>query len=219
MLFNSIQNPETSFQPVGCCAHDYNGYGRSPSLLDSGNSKLETIFEQSEKIMEQYLELGKVNNTHGLKGEVKFEMWCDGIEYVKQLKTVYLDKNGTKPLTLVSARPQKNIAILKFAEIPSINEAEEIKGKVLYCNRDDVPIDDGAYYHADIIGCYVVDIDTEEEYGKVVDVQNYGSCDIYDIESWGKHTLIPAIPDVIKEIDTEYQVIRIKPMKGLFDED
>lgn len=169
--------------------------------------------------MNQYLELGKVNNTHGLKGEVKVALWCDDISYVKQLKRVYLDSKGENELTLVSARPQKNIGILKFAEITTVEQAEELKSKVLYCNRDDAKIDDDAYYIADIIGCYVVDVDTEREYGKIVDVVNYGSCDIYDIESWGKHTLIPAIPDVIKEINTEYQVVRIKPMKGLFDED
>ena len=62
--------------------------------------------------MQQYLEIGKVNNTHALKGEVKLEMWCDGIEFIKQLKTVYLDSKGSSELTLVSARQQKNIAIL-----------------------------------------------------------------------------------------------------------
>lgn len=169
--------------------------------------------------MEQYLELGKVNNTHGLKGEVKVALWCDDISYVKQLKTIYLDNKGEKALTLLSARPQKNIGILKFAEITTVEQAEELKNKILYCNRDDAKIDDDAYYLADIIGCYVVDIDTEQEYGQIVDVMNHGSCDIYDIESWGKHTLIPAIPDIIKEVNTEYQVVRIKPMKGLFDED
>lgn len=169
--------------------------------------------------MKQYLEIGKVNNTHGLRGEVKMALWCDDISYVKQLKSVYLDDKGNKKLTLVSARPQKNIAILKLAEITTVEQAEELKGKVLYCNRDDAKIDDDAYYIADLIGCYVVDVDTEEEYGRIVDVQNHGSCDIYDIESWGKHTLIPAIPDIIKEVNVEYQVVRIKPMKGLFDED
>lgn len=168
--------------------------------------------------MKQFLELGKINNTHGIKGEVKVAIWCDDISYVKQLKTVYLDSNGKKSLTLVSARPQKNIGILKFAEITTVEQAQELKNKVLYCNRDDAKIDDGKHYLADIIGCYVVDIDTDEEYGKIVDVLNYGSCDIYDVESWGKHTLIPAIDDVVKEINTEYQVIKIKPMKGLFDE-
>lgn len=170
------------------------------------------------QIMKQYLEIGKVNNTHALKGELKLEMWCDGIDFLKQLKSVYLDEKGSAKLTLVSARPQKNIAIIKLAEINTVEEAEKLKGKVLYCNRNDVHIEDDAHFLADIIGCYVVDIDTEEEYGKIVDIMNYGSCDIYDVESWGKHTLIPAIPEVIKEINTEYQVVRIKPMKGLFDE-
>jgi 16S rRNA processing protein RimM len=169
--------------------------------------------------MKQYLEIGKVNNTHGLKGEVKLEMWCDNIDYIKQFDTLYLDDEGKEALTLVSARAQKNIAILKFAEIQNIDEAQMLKNKLIYGNRDDAKIQEGSYYLADIIGCYVVDIDTDEEYGKIVDVLNYGSCDIYDVESWGRHTLIPAIDDVVKEINTEYQIVKIKAMKGLFDED
>lgn len=169
--------------------------------------------------MKKFLELGKVNNTHGLKGEVKVALWCDSIDFVKQLKNVYLDDKGEQGLSLVSARSQKNTGILKFGEITTIEQAEELKGKILYCDRDQAKIDDDAYYLADVIGCYVVDVDTEEEYGKIVDIQNYGSCDIYDVESWGKHRLIPAIPDIVKEVNTEYQVVRIKPMKGLFDED
>lgn len=169
--------------------------------------------------MKQYLEIGKLNNTHGVKGELKMQLWCDDINYLKQLDTLYLDENGLKSVKLLSVRPQKDIAIIRLDGIDTIEKAEMLKGKVLYCNRDDAQIDEDANYIADIIGCYVVDVDTEEEYGKVVDVVNYGSCDIYDIESWGKHTLIPAIPDIIKEINTDYQVIRIKKMKGLFDED
>lgn len=168
--------------------------------------------------MNQYLELGKVNNTHGLKGEVKVTLWCDGIDYVKQLKTIYLDEGNTA-LTLVSARPQKNVAILKFSEITSIEGAEELKNKILYCNRDDAIIDDDSFYIADLIGCKVVDVDTNDDYGKIVDVQNYGSCDIYDVVKEKKHTLIPAIPDIIACVDIENCLVSIKPMKGLFDED
>lgn len=168
--------------------------------------------------MKQYLEIGKVNNTHGLKGEVKLSMWCDGIEYLKQLEIVYLDDKGNKPLTLLSARQQKNIAILKFAEITTVEQAEQLKNKVLYCNRDDATIDEDAHYLADIIGCMVVDVDTKEEYGKIIDVLNYGASDIYDVKCNGKNVLVPAIPDVVKEIDTETQVVTIKAMKGLFDE-
>ena len=169
--------------------------------------------------MKEYLEIGKVNNTHGLKGEIKLEMWCDGIDYIKQLKTVYLDDKGNKALSIASARPQKNIAIIKFAEISSIEQAEELKNKVVFCNRNDARIDEDSYYLADIIGCTVVDIENGREYGKITDVMNYGSSDIYDVVKDKKHNLIPAIPDVVKEINTEKQIVLIKNMKGLFDED
>lgn len=168
--------------------------------------------------MKQYLELGRVNNTHGLKGEVKCTLWVDDISFVKQLKKVYLDEKGTA-LTLVSARPQKNIGILKFAEITTVEQAEELKGKTIYCNRDEAVIDDDAYYIADLIGCEVVDSDNGNSFGKIVDVQNYGSCDIYDVVKDKKHYLVPATPDIIVTIDTQSQLVKIKPMKGLFDED
>jgi len=168
--------------------------------------------------MKQFLEIGKLNNTHGIRGELKLTLWCDGIDYLKQFKVLYLDNKGNKPLKVTSVRAQKDLAIVKFEGIDSIEKAEEIKGRILYCDRDDAQIDENANYIADIIGCRVVDIDTEEVYGKVSDVVNYGSCDIYDVKSDKKHILIPAIPDIVKEIDVEYQVIRIKKMKGLFDE-
>lgn len=169
--------------------------------------------------MKKYLEVGKINNTHGVKGELKLTLWCDDIEYLKQFKTLYFDDKGEKAVKLLSARPQKNLAIIRLDGIDTMEKAEKLKGKLLYCDRDDAKIEEGSNYIADLIGCYVVDIDTEEEYGQVKDVLNYGSCDIYDIESWGKHTLIPATDDIVKEINVEYKVIRIKKMKGLFDED
>lgn len=167
--------------------------------------------------MKQYLEIGKVNNTHGIKGEVKLAMWCDDISYIKQLKYIYLDDKGRDRLTLLSARQQKNLAILKFEEITSIELAENLKNKILYCNRDDAEIEEDSYYLADIIGCIVKDIDTDCEYGKIVDVMNYGAGDIYDIKNGTKHSLIPAIDDVVKSVDVQNGVVLIKNMKGLFD--
>lgn len=167
--------------------------------------------------MKQYLEIGKLVNTHGIKGELKLDLWCDDVDYVKQFKTVYLDENGRQALTVVSVRPQKHMAIIKFAEIASIEQAEEYKNKIIYGNRDDAVIDEDANYIADLIGCYVVDIDTEQEYGRVVDVLNHGASDILEIEDSGSKKYVPVIPDIVKEINTEYEVIKIKYMKGLFD--
>lgn len=168
--------------------------------------------------MKQFLEAGKLNNTHGIKGELKMQLWCDDINFLKQFKTLYFDDKGEKSVDVLSVRAQKNLAIIKLKGIDTIEQAEQIKGKILYCNRDDAEIDENSNYIADLIGCDILDIDINIEYGKVLDVLNYGSCDIYDTLSNGKHILIPATPDIVKEINTQDQVIKIKAMKGLFDE-
>ena len=167
--------------------------------------------------MKQYLEIGKLVNTHGIKGELKLDLWCDDIDYVKQFETVYLDDKGIKSLTPVAVRPQKNMAIIKFAEITSIEQAEEYKNKIIYGNRDDAVIDDDANYIADLIGCRVVDIDTEQEYGTVMDVLNHGASDILELEDNGTKKYVPVIPDIVKEIDTDSEIIKIKYMQGLFE--
>lgn len=169
--------------------------------------------------MKQFLELGKLINTHGIKGEMKLDYWCDDISYLKQLKLVYLDDSGNNHLTLLSVRPQKNNAIVKFSEITSIEQAEDYKNKIIYCNRDDAEIDDEANYIADLIGCAVVDVDTNENYGAVFDVVNYGASDILDVVFEKKHRFVPVIEDVVKSVDINDAVIKIKYMKGLFDED
>lgn len=168
--------------------------------------------------MKQYLEIGKIINTHGIKGEMKFEFWCDDIDYLKQFKKLYLDENGNKELTVISVRAQKNHAIIKFSEISSIDIAEGYKGKTLFCNRDDAEIEENANYIADIIGCSVADAENSAVYGDVTYVLNYGASDILDVVNNGKHTYIPVIPDIVKEIDTENGIIKIIPMKGLFDD-
>ena len=168
--------------------------------------------------MKQYLEVGRIINTHGIKGELKLELWCDGIDYLKQFETLYFDENGKSPVGLLSVRAQKSNAIIRLSGINSIDEAEKYKGTLLYGNRDDAELEDGANYIADLIGCYVIDAETEEEYGRVTDVVNYGASDILDVENGGRHFYVPVISDIVKETDTEYQVIRIKAMKGLFDE-
>lgn len=169
--------------------------------------------------MKQFLEIGKLINTHGIRGEMKLELWCDDIDYLKQFDMLYLDENGNDSLKLISARPQKNHAIVKFAEITSIDEAEKLKNSVVYCNRDDAEIDDDANYIQDLIGCIVVNAENNEEYGSVAGVVNYGASDILDVVNDKKHSYIPVIPDIVKDIDTEHEIIRIIPMKGLFDED
>lgn len=168
--------------------------------------------------MKQFLEVGKIINTHGIRGELKIQPWCNNVDFIKQLDTLYLDENGTNALEVVSVREHKNCAVVRFSGIDSIEIAEKYKNRVLYCNRDDAEIDEGTNYIQDIIGCTVKDINNNVEYGKVLDVLNYGASDILEIEKDGKKNYVPLIEDIVKKIDCESSVIEIIPMKGLFDE-
>ena len=81
--------------------------------------------------MKQYLEVGLLNNTHGVRGEMKLTLWCDDLDYLRRFQVLYLDPEGQHPLHVTSLRPQKQGAIIRFAEITSIEQAETVKGKVL----------------------------------------------------------------------------------------
>lgn len=168
--------------------------------------------------MKQFLEVGKIVNTHGIRGELKVQPWCDGVDFIKQLDTLYLDENGADALKVVSVREHKNCAVIRFSGIDDINSAEKYKNRVLYCNRDDAQIDENANYIQDIIGCVVKDAENGTQYGKVLDVLNYGASDILEIENNGKKNYVPLIDDIVKKIDCENLVVEIIPMKGLFDE-
>lgn len=166
--------------------------------------------------MEQYLEIGKVVSTHGLRGELRVDPWCDSPQFLCQFKTLYLKKGETK--LSVNSRPHKTIAIVKAKGIDTIEEAEKLRGKVLYINRSDAKLAPGEYFIQDLMGLDVIDIDTNENYGKITDVLKTGANDVYQVTDEDKKDyLIPVIDDVVKEIDINGGKVLIKPLKGIFD--
>ena len=166
-----------------------------------------------------WLEVGKIVNTHGLKGEVKVVPWTDSPETFEDIDCVYIKKKtGNIRLNIENMKYQKNNIILKFKEISKIEDAEPLKNKTLFAERDALgELPDGVYYIADIIGLKAVDTDGKL-IGTVSDVFNTGSNDIYEIKREGmKNLLLPDIDDVITvELENERVVVRIP--KGLEDE-
>ncbi|MBR1393137.1 MAG: 16S rRNA processing protein RimM [Ruminococcus sp.] len=166
--------------------------------------------------MKQYLEIGKIVSVFGLKGEVKVQPWCDSPELLCEFDTLYW-KSGT-PVKVERARVQKNIVVMKLSGCDTVEEAQKLRGRVLYMNRDDVELEDGSYFVQDLIGMKVLDAVSGEEYGELTEVSKTGANDVYHIKSpEGKMYYIPAIPDVVKETDIEGQVMKITPLPGLFD--
>ena len=168
--------------------------------------------------MEQYLEIGKVVSTHGLRGELRVDPWCDSPQFLCQFKTLYLKKGETK--LSVSSRPHKTIVIVKAKGIDTIEEAEKLRGRVLYINRSDARLAPGEYFIQDLMGLDVIDIDTSKSYGKITDVLKTGANDVYQVtDEKKKDYLIPVIDDVVKEIDISGGKVLIKPLKGIFDDE
>lgn len=167
--------------------------------------------------MKQYLEIGKIVNVHGLKGDVKVVPWCDEPEFLCEFETLYLGKQQ-KPVTVTAARLQKGNVLLHLAGVEDVASAEKLRGEILYMDRDEVMLEEGVYFIQDLIGLTVKDADTEEIYGILRDVLQTGANDVYEVTSAeGKSVWIPAIPDVIVETDLAQQVMRIRPLEGLFD--
>lgn len=168
--------------------------------------------------MKQFLECGKIVTTHGIRGEVKAEVWMDSPAELTGLKTLYLE-GGKTPITVENARVQKNMVILKLAGLDTPEEANAYRQKVLWCRREDIPLREGQYFLQDLMGLTVVDADSGKTYGKLVDISETGANSVYHIEFADKSIqLIPAIAQVVLEIDIEGGRMKIRPLPGLFDD-
>lgn len=168
--------------------------------------------------MQKYLETGKIVSIHGLKGEVKIQPWCDSPEYLCTFKCLY-SKSGDRVYEIERIRPQGNMVIAKLKGIDTPEQAQALRGRILYIDRDDADLPEGSYFVADLIGLEVRD-ESGRSYGVISDVLQTGANDVYEIKSNdGKLYYIPAIPSVILSTDIQDGIMVIYPMGGLFDED
>lgn len=166
----------------------------------------------------RYLETGKIVAVQGLKGEVRVEPWCDSGEFLCEFDTLYFDK-GETPLEITRSRVQKNIVIMKIKGIDTPEQAQNVRNKILYMDREDVELEEGAYFVQDLIGLEVIDNDSGEQYGKLCEVSFTGANDVYHIKDKdGTVRLIPAIPDVVIDTDITKGIMKIHVLEGLFDE-
>ena len=169
--------------------------------------------------MKQFLECGKIVATHGVAGEVKVQPWCDGPDFLAGFSKLYLGAGGTS-LEVERCRCHKNMAVVKFRGVDNMDAALELRGRVLWIDRAEAPMEEGEYFVQDLIGLRAVDADSGREYGVVSDVSETGANDVYHIRfPDGNERLIPANGQVVVEIAPERGEMRIRPLKGLFDDE
>ena len=165
-----------------------------------------------------YLEAGQIVGTHGVRGEVRVQPWCDSPQQFATFKKLYWDANGKQPVK-VKGRPHKNIALVVLDGITTVEAAQVLRGKMLYVDRRDLKLPKGHYLVQDLIGLTVVDADTGETYGTLTDVSQTGANAVYHMATEKGEVLIPAIPDVIIEVNLKKDVLRLRPMKGLLEDE
>jgi 16S rRNA processing protein RimM len=166
-----------------------------------------------------YLEIAKIINTHGVRGAVKLDPWCDSPETLKKIKTLYLENGKSYEVSNVKMI-NGGFVVLSLSGVMTVEDAVKLKNKILLAKREDIPVAEGAHFICDLIGCQIVNDETGVAYGICSDVTHTGSNDVYHLRTpEGREVLIPAIPDVIRKVDVEHETIRIFPMLGLFDDE
>lgn len=168
--------------------------------------------------MEQYLEIGRIINKRGIKGEIKVEPYSNSEEDFFDYKKVYLSKDGTIEKKIESCKTYKGFVYLKLSGTDTPEAADKLRGKYLYVDRTDILLDKNEIFFADIIGLNVIDLKSGRIYGKVTEIVNYGKYDTYIVSSNKKEYMLPAVAEFINRIDIEKGIF-ITPIPGLFDDE
>ena len=170
-------------------------------------------------MLKQYLEAGKVVGTQGLRGELRVQPWCDSAAFLCRFKRLYW-RAGEEEILVKSARVHKNLALLKLEGVDTIEQADQLRNRILFINREDCQLAEGEYFIQDLIGMQVMDADSGCYYGRLTDVFQTGANDVYKVtDQDGKNYLLPSIPEVVIARDIQAGVMKIRPMRGIFDED
>ncbi|SES74551.1 16S rRNA processing protein RimM [Oceanobacillus limi] len=164
--------------------------------------------------------IGKIVNTHGIRGEVKVLRISDFDERFQVGKTVYIDKGSKESTALIidGHRVHKGFDLLHFEGYDNINDVEHFKGCYLKISEEQqTELLENEFYYHEIIGCEVKTT-SEELLGVVKEILSPGANDVWVIKpKKGKDILIPYIEEVVKTIDVEEKLIVIEPMEGLLD--
>ena len=167
--------------------------------------------------MQEFLEIGQIVNTFGIKGMVKVKPFTDDITRFDRLEKVYIEiHNSKKKYEIEEVKYHKDMVLIKFKGIDKLEDAELLRNLYLEVNRSEEPdLDEGTYYIVDLLGLDVYS-DEGNLLGKIDDIYNNGSSDIYVIkDELGKQLLLPAISDVIKDINLQDKKMIVHILKGL----
>jgi 16S rRNA processing protein RimM len=167
--------------------------------------------------MQNYLPACKIVSTHGVRGEMKALPLCDGAEFLAKFKRLYATANGTGECRVLGVRTQGNVILLRLADVTDMDAARAQVGRTYYLAKADAKLPRGRYFIDDLLGCDVVDADTDRIYGQLTNVDRPAAQDIYTVtDGAGEEHMLPAVPEFVKKIDIDARKIFVTPIEGMF---
>ena len=173
--------------------------------------------------MTEFLNVGKIVNTHGIRGEVRVISQTDFPEerYRKgQRLTLFRENKAPLELPVSGHRKHKNFDLLTFEGYPTINDVEPLRDGILKVTKDELgQLAENEYYYHEIIGLTVID-EQARELGKIKEILSPGANDVWVVQRKGKKdALIPYIESVVKQIDLDKGEVHIEIPEGLLDDE
>lgn len=171
--------------------------------------------------MNKYVSVGKIVNFHGIKGEAKVGYSKNQQDFFTSLDTVYLkDKDNYTSLHILSAKPLKNVMIVKFEGIDSINDILELKGKLLFVEESVIRenLNEDEFLIDELVGLDVFDNENGQKLGFVIGVSNNGASDLISIKTNSKKiSLVPFVKAIVPIVDIKNKKIMINNIEGLLE--
>ncbi len=156
------------------------------------------------------LEAGRVVNTHGVRGMVKIEPWCDSAEFLKGFKRIFI---GGEQYNVLAASIHKEHLLAALDGVNTLDDAIKLKGKVVSIARADAKLPEGRFFIADLIGMEVRDV-KRGTIGKVTEVMTLPANNVYVVKGEQEY-LIPAVDEFIRSTDLENRVITVEMIDGM----
>ncbi|HSN65523.1 MAG TPA: ribosome maturation factor RimM [Fusibacter sp.] len=168
--------------------------------------------------MEGCFNMGKIVNTHGVRGEVKVYPYSDDLEKFEDFEYFYIEGEGKKKYEIESTRVHKNMVLVKFKGYEDINKVLNFLNKNVYMERKDVEDDSEGHYIVDLIGCEIFD-DQGALIGHLKDVLQTSAQDLYEIKkaSDGKMFYLPVVDEFVKNIDIKNKKITVHLIEGIME--
>ena len=161
-------------------------------------------------MIKQYLEAGRIVNTHGIRGEVKIEPWADDASFLTRFRRFYLDG---KPVAVRSVRVQKTMCICALEGVEDVNTAMTLKGKILFIDRADAHLPEGTVFLQDILGAKVFD-ESGRALGVLEEVLPAPAASVYVVRG-EREILIPDVPAFILDKDAENGIVTVRLIEGM----